>query len=266
MASDLARVTRSCQSMSLDGSTGVTDLDGDEVASRWFGQSSFATYCIAGVRSVVVVDRDLPLDLLGPLGCGILTGAGSVLVALDVQPDTSIAVFGAGAVGLAAVMAARVAGASTIIAVDIHPHRLELAADLGATQVVDGHADVVEQILTASPGGADYTLDTTGNVAVIGKALATLRMAGHCGLVGIQTEPLVLDPVALVGKTVSGILEGGADPQRLVPHLISLWRDGRFPFDRLIKTFPLEDINLAETASLSGAVVKPVLLPAGDGR
>ena len=146
-----------------------------------------------------------------------------MLVALDVQPDTSIVVFGAGAVGLAAVMAARVAGASTIIAVDIHSHRLELAADLGATQVVDGHAvDVVEQILTASPGGADYTLDTTGNVAVIGKALATLRMAGHCGLVGIQTEPLVLDPVALVGKTVSGILEGGADPQRLVPHLISL--------------------------------------------
>jgi len=251
----------------LDGSTGVTDLDGNEIASRWFGQSSFATYCIAEARNVVVVDRDLPLDLLGPLGCGILTGAGSVLVALDVQPDTSIAVFGAGAVGLAAVMAARVAGASTIIAVDIHPHRLELAADLGATQVVDGHAiDVVEQILTASPGGADYTLDTTGNVAVIGNALATLRMAGHCGLVGIQTEPLVLDPVALVGKTVSGILEGGADPQDLIPHLISLWRDGRFPFDRLIKTFPLEDINLAEKASLGGAVVKPVLLPAGDDR
>jgi aryl-alcohol dehydrogenase len=128
--------------------------------------------------------------------------------------------------------------------------------------VIDGTAaDVVAQILAVRPGGADYTFDTTGNVAVITNALAALRMAGHCGLVGIQSEPLVLDPVALVGKTVSGILEGGANPQGLIPHLISLWRDGRFPFDRLIKTFPLADINLAEKASLSGEVVKPVLLP-----
>jgi aryl-alcohol dehydrogenase len=246
----------------LDGSTGVVDDAGNEISSRWFGQSSFATHCIAGARNVVVVDRDLPLELLGPLGCGILTGAGSVLVSLDVQPGTSIAVFGAGAVGLAAVMAARVAGASTIVAVDVHRHRLALAAELGATQVVDGSApDVVEQVVAAAPGGADYTFDTTGNVAVIANALASLRMAGHCGLVGIQSEPLVLDPIALVGKTVSGILEGGAIPQELIPRLISLWREGQFPFDRLIKTFPLADINLAEKASLSGDVVKPVLLP-----
>jgi aryl-alcohol dehydrogenase len=246
----------------LDGSTGVVDDAGNEVSSRWFGQSSFATHCIAGARNVVVVDRDLPLELLGPLGCGILTGAGSVLVSLDVQPGTSIAVFGAGAVGLAAVMAARVAGASTIVAVDVHRHRLALAAELGATHVVDGSApDVVEQVVAAAPGGADYTFDTTGNVAVIANALASLRMAGHCGLVGIQSEPLVLDPIALVGKTVSGILEGGAVPQELIPRLISLWREGQFPFDRLIKTFPLADINLAEKASLSGDVVKPVLLP-----
>jgi aryl-alcohol dehydrogenase len=160
-------------------------------------------------------------------------------------------------------MAARVAGAATIIAVDIHRHRLDLATDLGATHAVDGSAaDVVGQILTATAGGADYTFDTTGNVAVIANALAALRMAGHCGLVGIQSEPLVLDPIALVGKTVSGILEGGAVPQALIPHLLALWRDGKFPFDRLIQTFPLEDINLAEKASLEGTVVKPVLLPA----
>ena len=97
------------------------------------------------------------------------------------------------------------------------------------------------------------------NVDVIGKALAALRMAGHCGLVAIQSEPL--DPIALVGKTVSGILEGGATPQVVIPHLISLSHDGRLPFDRLIETFPLQDINRAEQASLSGAVVKPVLLP-----
>lgn len=246
----------------LDGSTGIVDDAGNDIASRWFGQSSFATHCIAGARNVVVVDRDVPLEMLGPLGCGILTGAGSVLVSLAVQPDSSIAVFGAGAVGLSAIMAAKVAGASTIIAVDIHQHRLDLASELGATHLVEGSADdVVEQILTATAGGADYTFDTTGNVAVIAKALAALRMAGHCGLVGIQSEPLLLDPLALVGKTVSGILEGGAVPQGLIPHLISLWRDGQFPFDRLIQKFPLADINAAEKASLSGEVVKPVLLP-----
>jgi aryl-alcohol dehydrogenase len=185
-----------------------------------------------------------------------------VLVALDVQPGTSIAIFGVGAVGLAAVMAARVAGASTIVAVDIHRHRLDLATELGATHVVDGSGDgVVAQILAACPGGADYAFDTTGNVSVIATALAGLRMAGHCGLVGIQAEPLVLDPVALVGKTVSGILEGGAVPQELIPRLISLWREGEFPFDRLVETFPLSDINRAEQASLRGDVVKPVLLP-----
>jgi aryl-alcohol dehydrogenase len=247
----------------LDGSTGVIDGDGKEISSRWFGQSSFATHCVTGARNIVVVDRDVPLELLGPLGCGILTGAGSVFVALAVQHDTSIAVFGAGAVGLAAVMAARVAGASTIIAVDIHDHRLDLATDLGATHVVDGSADdVVEQILAATEGGADYTFDTTGNVVVIAKAISALRMAGHCGLVGIQSESLVLDPVALIGKTVSGILEGSAIPQTLIPRLISLWRDGEFPFDRLIETFPLAGINAAEEASLRGDVVKPVLLPA----
>jgi aryl-alcohol dehydrogenase len=246
----------------IDGSTGVVDGSGNPVLSRWFGQSSFATHCVAGARNVVVVDRDLPLELLGPLGCGILTGAGSVLVALDVQPDTSIAVFGTGAVGLAAVMAAKVAGASTIVAVDIHRHRLDLARELGATHTVDGTAgDVAQQIMTATAGGADYTFDTTGNVSVIGNAIAGLRMGGHCGLVGIQSEPLVLDPLAIVGKTVSGILEGGASPQKVIPQLISLWSEGRFPFDRLIKTFPLADINLAENASLTGETIKPVLIP-----
>jgi aryl-alcohol dehydrogenase len=246
----------------LDGTTGVRDAEGGEIASRWFGQSSFATHCVAAERGVVVVDRDLPLAKLGPLGCGILTGAGSVLVELNVGEGASIAVFGAGAVGLSAVMAARVVGANPIIAVDLHQHRLELATELGATHVLDGRsADLVQQIQALTGGGADFTFDTTGNVAVIGNAVGALRMGGHAGLVGIQTEPITFDAVALLGKTVSGILEGGADPQVVIPRLIELWRAGSFPFDRLIETFPLDAINAAEDASLSGKVVKPVLLP-----
>ncbi|ADP83041.1 NAD(P)-dependent alcohol dehydrogenase [Pseudofrankia inefficax] len=245
-----------------DGTTGVRDADGGEIASRWFGQSSFATHCVAAERNVVVVDKDLPLEKLGPLGCGILTGAGSVLVQLAVPAGASLVVFGAGAVGLAAIMAARAVGAATIIAVDLHAHRLALATELGATHVLDGAAaDLVQQVQTLTGGGAEFSFDTTGNVTVIGNAISALRQGGHCGLVGIQTEPLTLDPIALIGKTVSGILEGGADPRVVIPQLIDWWRAGEFPFDQLIETFPLDEINAAEEASLSGKVVKPVLLP-----
>ncbi|HWD50987.1 MAG TPA: NAD(P)-dependent alcohol dehydrogenase [Acidimicrobiales bacterium] len=248
----------------MDGSTRVRDASGEDVSSRWFAQSSLATHCLATARNTVVVDADLPLELLGPLGCGILTGAGSILVALDVPPETSLVVFGTGAVGLAAVMAGRVAGASTIVAVDIHRHRLDLALDLGATHALDGTAsDVVAQVQAVTGGGADFTFDTTGNPAVMANAIAGLRMGGVCGFVGIQTGDLVLDGVALIGKTVMGILEGGAEPRDLIPRLLGLWREGRFPFDRLIETFPLDQINEAEQASLSGRVIKPVLIPAG---
>ncbi|MEO5723779.1 MAG: NAD(P)-dependent alcohol dehydrogenase [Ilumatobacteraceae bacterium] len=248
----------------LDGSVTASDAAGSEIGARWFGQSSFAMHAIATQRNVVVVDKSLPLELLGPLGCGIQTGAGSILVALDVQPDTSVAIFGAGAVGLAAVMAAKVAESNTIIAVDLHKHRLELALELGATDVLGGDdPELVARLLEITGGGVHYAFDTTGVPAVILKALAATRMNGKVGLVGVQTGDLVLDGSALIGKTVLGILEGGAIPQQFIPRMIALWQDGRFPFDRLIKKFPLDQINEAERASLSGEVIKPVLIPSG---
>lgn len=246
----------------LDGSTYVTDSAGQPVASRWFGQSSFATYAIATARNAVVVDPSLPLEQLGPLGCGILTGAGSVLVALDVQAGRSIVVFGAGAVGLAAVMAAKAQGASPIIAVDLHDHRLELSLELGATHTLRGDdPELVAEIHGITGGGAHYGFDTTGVPSVILAGLAGLRMTGVMGLVGIQTGPIVLDGTAMLGKTMMNILEGGADPQVVIPRLIAMWQAGTFPFDRLIETFPMSQINEAEHASLSGRVVKPVLIP-----
>jgi aryl-alcohol dehydrogenase len=242
--------------------TRVKDSAGGEVASRWFAQSSFATHCLATSRNVVVVDKDVPLETLGPLGCGILTGAGSVFSALDVQSNRSLVVFGAGAVGLAAVMAAAVVGADPIVAVDLHEHRLELAKELGATHTVDGASDqLAEELGAITGGGADYSIDTTGVSSVMLAALGAIRLGGHCGFVGVQTEDVTLDPLAIVGKQVTGILEGSADPQVLIPRLIELWKGGQFPFDRLIQTFPLSEINAAEAASLAGEVVKPVLLP-----
>jgi aryl-alcohol dehydrogenase len=246
----------------LDGSSPATDSAGKAVGARWFGQSSFATHALASPRNAVVVDRSLPLEILGPLGCGIQTGAGSVLIALGVGAGSTIAIYGAGAVGLSAVMAARVAGATTIIAVDVNPVRLELALELGATHTIDGRAgDTAQQILAAT-GGVEYCFDTTGLPAVIAGAISVLRPRGVCGLVGVRGADLVLPPLSLeLGRTIVGIIEGDAVPQRFIPQMIALWRQGRFPFDRLIQKFPIAEIDAAERASLAGEVVKPVVLP-----
>jgi aryl-alcohol dehydrogenase len=241
----------------------VTDADGEPVASRWFGQSSFATHAVVDAANTVVVDRDLPVELLGPLGCGIQTGAGSILLALGVRAGSSVVVSGAGGVGLAAVMAARVAGATTIVAVDLHENRLDLARELGATHVLLGSdPGVPRQLRKITGGGAHYALDTTGVPEVIRDGVECLRPTGTIGLVGAQTRDLVLGPAALAtGKNVMGILEGDAVPRRFLPRLIELWRQGRFPFDRLVRTYPLSEINAAERDAANGATIKPVLLP-----
>ncbi|MET7328340.1 NAD(P)-dependent alcohol dehydrogenase [Nonomuraea sp. NPDC005650] len=249
-------MARNFSGVRADGSTGATCSVGEPVAARWFGQSSFATHAVATERNLVVVDRSLPLELLGPLGCGLQTGAGSVLISLNVRPGAGIAVFGAGAVGLAAVMAAKVAGADEIVAVDLHASRRELALELGATRALDG----ADPDLVAAVGQVDHSFDTTGVPAVIRTAIAVLRPGGSCGLVGTGGE-ITLPPTALTGRTLRFIFEGDAVPQEFVPRLIRLWRQGRFPFDRLIRTYPLDAINDAERDSASGATVKPVLLP-----
>jgi aryl-alcohol dehydrogenase len=255
-------LARNLSARNPDGSSPATDGGGKPVGSRWFGQSSFATHALASARNAVVVDRSLPLEVLGPLGCGVQTGAGSVLIALGMRAGATIAVYGAGAVGLSGVMAARVAGATTIVAVDLHPARLELARELGATHAIDGKADDVTQQILSLTGGVEYALDTTGIPGVIAGALTALKPRGVCGLVGVRGADLVLAPLTLeLGRTVVGIIEGDVIPQQFIPRMIALWQQGRFPFDRLIRKYSLEKIDEAERASLAGEVVKPVLLP-----
>ncbi|MFF5263971.1 NAD(P)-dependent alcohol dehydrogenase [Actinomadura viridis] len=252
--------------VALDGVPRVTDGEGRPVHNRWFGQSSFATHALATVRNVVPVDRDLPLELLGPLGCGMQTGAGSVFFSLGVRAGDSLAIFGAGAVGLAAVMAARVAGAATIIAVDLNAERLDLARELGATHTLNG-SDIEPDGLAAkirelTGDGAQYSFDTTAVPEIVAAAVACLRTTGVCGLVGVGAREYRLDPtLLLMGRTVKGIIEGDAVPQTFIPRLVELWRQGRFPYDRLIATYPLDQIGRAEADALAGKVVKPVLLP-----
>lgn len=238
-----------------------TDAAGGELAPRWFGQSSFAEYAMVPARNAVRVDPSLPVELLGPLGCGFLTGAGAVFNSFRAGPGDTLVVFGAGAVGLAAVMAATAAGAVTV-AVDRHPGRLALAEQFRAVPLHAETAGLPGRIRRLTDGGAQYALDTTGSGRLINDALQALRPTGHLGLVARLHTALSLEPGALDrGRRISHICEGDAVPGLLIPRLAALWQAGRFSFDRLIRTYPLAAINEAERDCEAGRVVKPVLLP-----
>lgn len=244
-----------------DNAARLTDAAGGELAPRWFGQSSFAAYAVVLARNAVRVDPALPVELLGPLGCGFLTGAGAVLHSFAAGPGDTVTVLGAGAVGLAAVMAATASGAVTV-AVDRHPARLALAERFGAVPLHASTADLPGRIRGLTDGGARYALDTTACAPLINDALRALRPQGHLGLVARLHTELPLEPGTLDrGRRISHICEGDAVPGLLIPRLIGLWQAGRFPFDELIRTYPLADINDAERDCESGRVVKPVLLP-----
>ena len=243
-----------------DGSTGATSASGEDLPARWFAQSSFAEAAITTERNLVVVDRDLPLELLGPLGCGLQTGAGSVLNEMRLAPGQSLAVFGAGAVGLAAVMAAKLAGAREIVVVDITQSRLDLALELGATRVVLGtDADVRAAVVGDGPG-MDFSFETTAVSSVLNTAVAVLARPGKAVLVGAGGGELHIAPMTLSGRSVTFVLEGSAVPQLLIPLLIDFWQRGLFPFEKLTRTYAFADINQAESDSRSGVTIKPVLL------
>jgi aryl-alcohol dehydrogenase len=248
----------------LDGSVTMRQGD-DDVYGNWFGQSSFATHAIASAHNAVKVPVDLPLEILGPLGCGLQTGAGSVLKVLEPKAGEGIIVFGLGAVGLGAVMAAKAVGCEPIIAVDLNPSRLELATELGATHKINPTEtdDLLWTVQEMAAPGVHYAFDAVGLGAVVRQALESLRSPGHCvtvGFQGLENEITVDQGHLLLGRRLSGVVEGDADPQTFLPELIKLYRDGKFPFDRLVKTFPFSQINEAIHASESGEVIKPVVI------
>jgi aryl-alcohol dehydrogenase len=250
-----------------DGSSAIRDAHGEALHGHFFGQSSFATLAIAHRRSVVKVRRDAPLHMLGPLGCGLQTGAGAVLNVLRPKKGESLAVFGAGAVGLSAVMAARHLGAGPIIVIDVLPERLQIARDLGADLAIDAReGSVVEQIQAASGGGVNFALEATGIVAVVRQAIDALGPRGVCGIVGATApgEEAKVDIADLMvrGKTIRGIVEGDSVPETLIPQLVDLYLSGDFPIDRLVRTYPFDAIAQAVADAESGAVIKPVLLMA----
>lgn len=226
-----------------DGTTPMRDQAGNEISAYFFAQSSFGEYALATEANVVKIDKDVPLELMGPLGCGIQTGAGAVMNALQPKAGDSIAVFGAGSVGMSAIMAAAAVGCPTIVAVDIMDSRLELARELGATHVVNSKTEnPVEKIIAITGDGAEYSLECTGIPAVVRQAVECLRLTGVAGTMGVAplgTE-ITLDMASILfGRTLRGIIEGDSIPDIFIPRLVELWKQGRFPFDKLVKTYSL---------------------------
>jgi aryl-alcohol dehydrogenase len=246
-----------------DGSTGTSDAQGHVLHDHFFGQSSFGTHAVAHSRNVIKVPKDVPLEILGPLGCGIQTGAGAILNALAVGAGDSVAVFGVGGVGLSAVMAARAAGATTIVALDVIPSRLKLALELGATHIVNSSKEDAVEAVRKICGGVDYSLDTSGKPTVLRQAIDALGIRGTCGIVGappLGTEASFdINSLMIPGRSIRGICEGDSLAAVFIPQLIELHRQGRFPFDRLIKFYEFDEINAAIDDAAKGVTIKPVL-------
>lgn len=247
-----------------DGSATLTDDRGDRLGGAFFGQSSFATHAITSPRNTIKVRKDAPLELLGPLGCGLSTGAGTVINVLKPSADTVLAVFGTGAVGMSALMAAKALGVGRIVAIDRVASRLALAQELGATDIIDTSSQDLGEALAAL-GGVDQAIDTSGVPALIAAAVGALRERGTCVLVGASSQSEVtLNILPLIsGRVIRGVVNGDCDPAILIPQLVDWYMEGRFPIDRLSAYYPLDRINEAVVDSHSGKTIKPILTFAG---
>ena len=246
-----------------DGSSIFRDENGKTVSGFFFGQSSFGTFSLTRENNVVKVPNDAPLEMLGPLGCGLQTGAGTVLNVLRPNAGESFAVFGCGPVGLAGLMAAKAAGCTTIVAVDVFENRLDLARELGATHVVNSKTQVPLEVINESilMGGVHYALDTTGRGDVINQAVGSLRTLGKCALVAVPAAAkLEIDySVLTAGRSIEYVIEGDSVPDIFIPRLIDLYRNRMFPFEKLVRFYDLEDINRAVADSESGTTLKAII-------
>lgn len=230
--------------------------------SNFFGQSSFGNYSIVHEKNAVKVDPDVDITLLGPLGCGIQTGAGTVLNRLKPEFASTIAIFGTGAVGLSAIMAAKIANCKTIIAVDIHDSRLELAKELGATHTLNGKRDdIVKEIKELTDGGIHYAVETSGVPVVVKQSLNALRPLGTAAIVGVTPEMKidVHNDLMAEGKSMIGVIEGDSVPRVFIPQLIDYYKAGQFPFDKMVRFYNFNEIEKAFEDSAKGITIKPIL-------
>ncbi|MDC0074835.1 NAD(P)-dependent alcohol dehydrogenase [Alphaproteobacteria bacterium] len=251
----------------IDGSSTILSSNYINLHASFFQQSSFATYCIATERNVVSIKNSkAPLEILGPLGCGIQTGAGAIFNSLKVQKGSDLVIFGTGSVGLSAIMAANLIQCGRLIAVDTNADRLEISKKLGATHIINPDKEnVLESIRNiTNDRGANFSLETSGVEKSFNQAIECLSNLGVCGIVTTPSngEKIQFSPTSILlgGKKLIGILEGSSVPDIFIPKLVKLFLEGRFPIDSLISFYNFSDINKAIEDSKKGKVIKPVLL------
>lgn len=237
-----------------------------EAISSFFGQGSFSTHVVVDARNAVKVDIDTDEELakLCSLGCGVQTGAGAVLNGLCPEAGSSLVVFGCGGVGMSAIMAAKVAGCSTIIAVDVVAERLAMAKELGATHAVNGReVDAVKEIKEITGGGANYSVESSGISKLTLSAIQCLRRLGKACVVSVTGSESIDLPIEMglmnPSVTLMGLTEGASNPQVFIPKLVQFYKEGRLPVDKLIKLYDFKDIEQAFVDSHNGVTIKPIL-------
>lgn len=236
---------------------------GDQPIHHLFGLACYAEKVVVHERSAVKVREDAPLDVICLLGCGTSTGIGTAINSTKVKAGESIAVFGCGGVGLSAVMGAKLAGAK-VIAIDTLDNKLEMAKQLGADYVINAKNDDPQlKIFEINGGGVDYALEFIGNVDVMVKALGSIRPGGLFVVSGMApiTSQLTIAPFEfLIGKTITGAVQGDIIPQIDIPRYVDLFMDGKLPIDKLItKTYKLDQINEAYDAMQKGEIIRSVI-------
>ncbi|GLA67591.1 hypothetical protein AtubIFM54640_011259 [Aspergillus tubingensis] len=248
----------------------TNDADKDAIYANFFGQSSFSRVALVSRASVCVVASDIPLALFAPLGCSLQTGAGAVLNTLDVREGSTVAVFGVGAVGLSAIMAAaRLRKARTVIAVDLDVKRLAIATEMGATHTVlagckDGE-DVLQQIqdISAPANGVAYAVDCSGVPGVIETMLDALGTRGRAASVGAPApgKRAGVDVFGHLtnGKEYVGCHQGSSVSKEMLPYLLEQHRKGEFPLERMITYYPVEEYQRALDDLKCGRAIKAVL-------
>ena len=238
--------------------------DGEKGVSSFFGQGAFASHAVININNLIHVPEGVDLALVGPLGCGIQTGSGAVLNYIKPDASSSIIITGCGTVGLSAVMAAKIAGCTTIIACDVVESRLELAKELGATHTINSRdsKDVAGEVRRIIPSGTNYAIDCTGIGACVRQSLNCTRSLGVCVVLGATQELTinVENELMGIGRTLVGLVEGCSVPQIFIPKLLEYYQKGMFPFNRLITNYKFRDIEQAFEDMHSGKVIKAVLV------
>ncbi|CAG2118886.1 unnamed protein product [Medioppia subpectinata] len=260
--------TQETMNVMPDGTTRFWTLDGKPIYKS-IGCAAFSEYTVMPIESVIAIDKSVDLEKVCLIGCCVVTGYGNVVNVAKVDRDSQVAVFGLGAIGLAAIMAAKECGARRIIGVDINEDKFPIAAKFGATECVnpqklpDGVA-TVEQLFQSSYGGLDYTFECVGNVRAIKSAFESLNRWGVCVVVGLPprgTDVPINPWLLLTGQKLTGSFYGGYKPREGIKYLMDKYMSGQLDLDLFVTNkLKLQDINRGFDLMRKGETIRTVIV------